>query len=272
MSEQQEEKPDLALPEQLQAATAGEATAAVAAEPAPENDVAVVAAVKTEADAKLGMEVETPATPDTASLEDHRPATSENASGEIRDELRRLFALCSSFEARLENLETAMDTTAKQVAFLPPQVRQLSSKIEGLNTSISEPRYRGVLLNLLGVYDLADQVLRSLPPANADEDEAITNHRRDYEVFRTQLRQILESNGLTEIPAHGEFNPAAHRAVKRMPVVDRTLADQVLEVVRPGFRTEQAVLRFAEVVVGHYLSTENSEEDKPGGDESALQN
>ena len=270
MSDMQEEKQDLALSEQVQAATAGETAGATRPQPVPENDVAVVDAVTTEGDAKLGVEVETRATSDNARLEDGT-ATSDNTLGEIRDGLHRLFVLCSSFEARLGDLETAMATTAKQVAFLPPQVRQLSSKIEGLNTSISEPRYRGLLLNLLGVYDLVDQVLRSQAPASGDEDEAFTNHRRDYEVFRIQLRQILESNGLTEIPADGEFNPAAHRAVKRTPVTDRALADQVLEVVRPGFRTEQAVLRFAEVVVGHYLATENSEEGKPGGDESALQ-
>jgi molecular chaperone GrpE (heat shock protein) len=184
--------------------------------------------------------------------------SADEVLAEIKSELTQLVELCSSFAARLEALESVTNTTAKQVSFLPPQLRQMSSKVDGLNTSISEPRHHSVLLSVLGVYDLVDQVLRVLPQNSDVEDAAHASQRRDYEVFRTQLLQILHANGLSEIPAAGEFDPKYHRAVKRVVVADPSMSDQVLELVRPGFRTEHAVLRYAEVVVSHYAAEATS--------------
>ncbi|MFQ6009267.1 MAG: nucleotide exchange factor GrpE [Candidatus Zixiibacteriota bacterium] len=179
-------------------------------------------------------------------------------------ELRELFV---GMQDCLANIEKAMYTTANQVSFLPPQVRMLGGKIEGLTTSISEPRYRAVILSLLGVYDLVDQVLRTLPPA--PESDADAGHRRNYEVMRTQLRQILEANGLSEIPADGDFEPKVHRALQNVPVDNPAQANRVLEVVRPGFRTEQSILRYAEVLVGQYVPPEDAtDEDKVTGEDT----
>ena len=47
----------------------------------------------------------------------------------------------SMAEVRLSNLEVAADAASKQIAFLPPQMRMLAARIEGLTTSISEPRF-----------------------------------------------------------------------------------------------------------------------------------
>lgn len=139
----------------------------------------------------------------------------------------------------------------KQVAFLPPQVRMLAAKVDGLSTAITEPRIRALLMGLLGIYDLIDQVLRTLPARMTDADR---DHLHNYQVLRAQLEVLLESNGLSEIPADGAFDPLLHRALQSVPVDDPQKADSVLEVVRPGFRTEQAILRYAEVLVGRYNS------------------
>ena len=150
---------------------------------------------------------------------------------------------------RVAGIEAGLDSAAKQVSFLPPQVRMLVGKVDGLATAISEPQYRALLLGLLGIYDLVDQILRT-PGSDAGDSNA--SHRRNYEVLRTQLCQILRLNGLSLIPAEGTFNAELHRAVERVVVTDPADANRVLEVVRPGFRTENAVLRFAEVRVGYY--------------------
>jgi molecular chaperone GrpE (heat shock protein) len=157
----------------------------------------------------------------------------------------------AAVEARLAYLETNLDTTAKQISFLPPQMRLLGNKIEGVAASLSEPRYRAVLLSLLAIYDLVNQMLRSLP--SVPESDAMADDRRNYQVLRTQLRQTLESNGLSEIETGGPFDPELHRAVQRIPCDDPAQAGRVVEVVRPGFRTEQAVLRYAEVSVSQYV-------------------
>ena len=171
------------------------------------------------------------------------PAWLEPRLNELSD---RLVAL----QDRLASLEAAVESATRQIAFIPPQVRMLGNRIEGIATAITEPRYRAVLLNLLGVYDLVDQVLRTLPPTT--ESDPVAEHRRNYQVLRTQLRQVLDANGLSEIPTDGPFNPELHRATQTVFCTESAESGRVVGVVRPGFRTEQAVLRYAEVIVSRY--------------------
>lgn len=182
----------------------------------------------------------------------------------LHKDVHDILDLLALAQDRLANLEVVMDTTAKQVGFLPPQVRMLGGKVDGLINSISEPKYRATLLSLLGVHDLVDQVLRTLP--ETENGETDLDHRRNYQVLRTQLRQILDANGLSEIAADGAFNPELHRAVQRVPVTNEAKENHVLEVVRPGFRTEQSILRYAEVLVGQYVPDEavTSEHEEVG--------
>jgi molecular chaperone GrpE (heat shock protein) len=167
------------------------------------------------------------------------------------DDIRQSLA---ALHSRLERLETAVEATSKQISLLPAQVRTMGLKLDGVATSIAEPRYRDVLLGLLAVYDLVDQILRGLQGMKGTGDEAHAEHRRNYDVLRLHLLQVLAANGLTEIPASDVFDPTQHRAVQRVPTADRGLDGQVREVVRRGFRTERAVLRYAEVVVYRYAS------------------
>jgi molecular chaperone GrpE (heat shock protein) len=139
----------------------------------------------------------------------------------------------------------------RQVSLLPNQVRLLGAKVEGLTTAVAEPRVRSLLMGLLGVFDLVDQVLRTGPASAAGTDQ---DHKRNYEVLKMQLGVLLESNGLFPIPADGPFDPRVHIALQSVSVEDPAKAGQVLEIVRPGFRTEQAVLRYAEVLVGRYAA------------------
>jgi hypothetical protein len=202
---------------------------------------------------ETASEVSQPEAPDVVAAETIETADASlvGAVRELSRETRELRDTVSAMQTRIAAFEAAMDATAKQVSFLPPQMRMLGGKIDGLATAISEPRYRAALLGLLGVYDLADQILRTLP-ADDDGQTGVANHRRNYEVLLAQLRQILEANGLTEIPTDGGFDPELHRALKLVPVADPAQSDQVLETVRRGFRTEQSVLRYAEVLVGQY--------------------
>lgn len=187
--------------------------------------------------------------------EDARQSAESQASepGPLTVPDDRLLAI----ERRLASLEESAEETAKRVAFLPSQVRLLAGKIDGLATSISEPRYRAVLLGLLDVYDLVSRWLITSPTRAAAEAEAERGYA--FEVVATQLRQLLEANGLEEVPTAGAFDPASHRAVERVPVNDLASAGRVVQVMRAGFRTEHTVLRYADVAVGHYVTPEPTE-------------
>ena len=169
------------------------------------------------------------------------------AASAVEDDGANGSRLPADLSERLAAMEKAVSDLKE---FVPRQVRNLAAKVEGLTTSVSEPRCRALLGGILGVYDLVDQILRSLPqqgPTSPDFD-----HRRNYEVLRSQIRQLLETNGLTEIPTAGKFDPQLHCAIQQVPCVDPGAAGYVQEVLRPGFRTEHGILRYAEVTVTRY--------------------
>lgn len=179
------------------------------------------------------------------------------ALAQVDAKIGELHASLSEIQTRLADLETNVGAIQKQVSsYLPDQIRQVRSRVDALNTSISEPRYRATLLSLLGIYDLVDQALRALPAAT--ESEAVANHQRNYEVLRDQLRQILERNGLMEIDASGAFDPKIHQALERVSCTDPEQQGRIVKVFRPGFRTEHAVLRYAEVVVAQYVQSKTA--------------
>lgn len=172
------------------------------------------------------------------------------ALASLRGELSVLRESSNAVAERLSGAETLLESITKQLGFLPPQLRALSGKVDSLATDVSEARYRGLLLSLLSVHDLVDQLLRADPAAVRVPTDA--DHRRNYGVLRTQLRQILEANGFSEIPADGPFNPELHRAMQSVPCERPEDSDRVAGVLRPGFRTAARVLRYAEVSVTRY--------------------
>ena len=183
------------------------------------------------------------------------PPAADGLWDEIRHHLRESKACPQAILQRLDAFQESVDGLAKLVSYLPPQLRMLGGKIDGLTTSLAEPRCRALLLGLLSIQDLVDQMLRA--PENGSLPAP--DHRRNYEVLATQIGQLLASNGLSEIPTDGEFDPQLHRAVGSAPCDDPARENRVAEVVRRGFRTEQSVLRYAEVLVGQCTSQEGNQ-------------
>lgn len=75
--------------------------------------------------------------------------------------------------------------------------------------------------------------------------------KKGVEMTMTELKKVLETLGIEEIPALGEsFDPNLHSAV--MHVEDESAGENtVVEVFRAGFRAGEKVLRFAMVKVAN---------------------
>ena len=125
--------------------------------------------------------------------------------------------------------------------------RPIYTDPEIASVGLTEPRIRALLLGVVGIYDLVDQMWQA-----AIEQPDSKSQCSNYATLRTQLLQLLAGNGLAAIAADGEFDPDLHFAVRHVPCADAAQANRVLQVVRQGFRTEQAVLRYAEVLVGRH--------------------
>ena len=96
---------------------------------------------------------------------------------------------------------------------------------------------------LLPVYDNLE---RALKQETADEA-----YKKGVELTMTQLKDILHSLGVEEIPALGaQFDPALHNAV--MHVDDEALGQNVIaEEFRKGFKLGEKIIRFSMVKVAN---------------------
>jgi len=148
-------------------------------------------------------------------------------------------------DERLTGIQKLLEATGNQMAFLPPQIRNLSAKLDGLALVISESKHRSLLLSVLGLHDLTEQ----MSGATLSADGLGSEGRRCLVVLLTQIRQLLEANGLTQIATDGLFDPALHRAIQTAPADEATSHGKIKDVLRPGFMAGNRVLRYAEVVV-----------------------
>ncbi len=99
------------------------------------------------------------------------------------------------------------------------------------------------VLKFLPVYDNLSRAL-----AHETADEA---YRKGVEMIMTQLREILEKLGVTEIEAVGrKFDPALHNAV--MHIDDEQYGEgEIVQEFEKGFKLGDKVIRFSMVQVAN---------------------
>jgi len=83
------------------------------------------------------------------------------------------------------------------------------------------------------------------------------NWRMGVEHIYSQLKGILEQNGLNEInPIDAKFDPNLHEAVRYEKVEDKKNDHAILAVVEKGYKLGAKLIRPAKVVVAEAVHTE----------------
>ena len=72
------------------------------------------------------------------------------------------------------------------------------------------------------------------------------------ELARKRFLEALERQGVARVSPSGEFDPNEAEAVRVDPVASRELSGAVTEVLRPGYKLGQRIIRPARVAVGRY--------------------
>lgn len=190
---------------------------------------------------------------ESAADEQNNQSGSENetdplaALGEIL--YKSIDGLERNIDHRFSQTAASLSSLADQLSFLPKQIRNIAGKIDDVSTAIADSNYRSLLLGIVSIYDLAEQMLRTLSASDQGEGH------RCLATVTLQLRQILESNGLIRIVTEGQFDPKRHRAIESFACETPEKNDTIKEEVRPGFLDGSKVLRFAEVTVWKYTGT-----------------
>ena len=102
-----------------------------------------------------------------------------------------------------------------------------------------------VLEKLLPVLDDFDRAT-----ANPSDDATVT--REGQALIHTKLRQLLEAQGLAkmEVSQGDTFDVDLHEAITNIPAPTPDLAGKVIDVVEPGYKLNDKIMRYAKVVVG----------------------
>ena len=111
-----------------------------------------------------------------------------------------------------------------------------------------------LILGLLPIIDDLDRMLAT----SADADDP---YRRGAELIREKLHSFLKSRGVQVVESLGApFDPEVHDALLMRPTNDFP-AGTVLEVIVPGYRLGDRMIRHAQVVVSEAF--EPTESGKP---------
>ncbi|MBI2040170.1 nucleotide exchange factor GrpE [Candidatus Microgenomates bacterium] len=154
--------------------------------------------------------------------------------------------------------ENKVEQLEQRVVELENQLKRAVADYHNLEKRVSEGRseltnYVGaeLLRRLIPTLDHLEQAL-----AGASETDKQSGWFKGIELAVKEFKYVLQSEGLDEIAADGQFDPALHEAVDvrvMPPSLDSSGEPKdniILEVVRKGYSLNGKVLRPAAVVVG----------------------
>ncbi len=150
-------------------------------------------------------------------------------------------------EKRVSDLESLLKRAVADYQNLEKRVTEGRSELTKWGTA-------ELLIKLLPSIDHLEQAL-----AGANEEDRKSGWFRGVELAVKELNQVLQSEGLGQIAADGQFDPTLHEAVDTAEGEN----NMILKVVRKGYNLNGKVLRPAGVVVGR--KAQQKEESKQNG-------
>ncbi len=179
--------------------------------------------------------------PETAAEEVQEPVCEETAAEETAAE--PVTEETPDLQAELDKAKEALSQQETQYQYLAAEYDNFRRRSAKEKSDAYAKAKGDAALAFLPVFD---NLQRALAAPCTD-----TAYAKGVEMTMTQLRQVLESLEITEIPALGEqFDPNVHNAV--MHVDDPSVGENtIVEVFQSGFRTGEKVIRFSMVKVAN---------------------
>lgn len=144
----------------------------------------------------------------------------------------------AELQAELERTEEKFKRLAAEFANYKKRVEQ---ERDWLWERISNQVYAAIL-------PLFDDFLRLLE--HAEENSPL---HEGIQAIVQKWEQWLQQHSIERLDQTGTaFDPELHDALIRQPVNDPTQEGQIVQVIEPGYKRGDTVLRHARVAVGHY--------------------
>lgn len=149
---------------------------------------------------------------------------------------------------QFEKLQTEFQTLQMEFETVSNQFKRALADYHNLEKRVTEGRseltaWAGaeVIKRILPVVDHFDKAL-----LGASEEDQQSGWFKGVKMSVGQLHQILRDEGLEQIEADGQFDPALHEAVDTKEGKE----NQILEIVEKGWLLNGKIVRPARVVVG----------------------
>lgn len=178
-----------------------------------------------------------------------------------------------------EPIEDAGDEAAPPEERTPDPLQESEDRFRRLAADFANYKRRveserGELLDVLearllnGIMSIYDDFCR-LSENSIAADEQLA---QGIKAVQAKWQAWLVNENVERIKPAGEpFDPHLHHAVMQQTVTDAAQDGKILQVIEPGYKRREKVLRHAKVIVGHYEEAEivQDEQDPQAVDETA---
>lgn len=197
------------------------------------------------ADPELGKDFEQESD-DAFKVADKRHWAEENEEKETEEEpTPRAPSIIDEYRARTEEAERKLHEYIEAYKTAKKEQDQVRKRLQEDVQNRAQRMFGSLVGDLLGTIDHLDLALQHA--GKSDEAQALA---QGVKLARDGFIQTLLQHGVERIAPEGQpFDPNEAEAV-RMDPVDESKHDQVTEVLRPGYRFGELVLRPAQVAVG----------------------
>lgn len=142
---------------------------------------------------------------------------------------------------QLEKLQDKLVQLEEQLKRALADYQNLERRIQEGRSELTHFVGTNLIVKLLPVLDHLEKAL-----AGASDEEQASGWFQGVKMSVSQLKSILQEEGLGEILADGGFDPSLHEAVD----IREGDNNKILEVVQKGYTLHGKVIKPARVVVG----------------------
>ncbi len=153
-----------------------------------------------------------------------------------------------AMQAELQRMKEEFEAMTDLAQKMEGLYKRAMADYQNLEKRIAEGRSEmnswavtNLLTRIAGVMHYFDQAFKGV-----SEDEQKSAWYKGVKMANLQLQQVLQSEGLEEIKADGDFDPTLHEAVDTREGED----GKILEVVEKGYMLNGKILKPARVIVG----------------------
>ncbi|MFD1485703.1 nucleotide exchange factor GrpE [Lacticaseibacillus baoqingensis] len=176
---------------------------------------------------------------------DQTKAATKSLKDEIADEMAQdLDEQVSTADVDVEKLQKERDEFEDKYLRAAAEISNMNNRFKKERAQLLQ--YDGQKL-ATAVLPVLDNLQRALSSATDDSDPL----KKGVEMVYSHLQNALKENHVEAVPAEGQFDPTMHQAVQTVPADDDHPKDTIVQVLQPGYKMKDRVLRPAMVVVAN---------------------